>query len=337
MEKLRKNRRDFLRIIGILVGTALLVGIHLSLVFGAEIYPSERITYIVPVKAGGGFDLIARSMALYLPKYFKEVSKGAKGGDIVIKNVAEAGGARAYNNIFYARPDGYTIGDFNTAFVTDNITEKIEFDVSKYTFLARIGASERYIVVRKDGFKNWEEMIKAGKEKEVKWAASNFGRGYHVSSILLKEAAKLPIRLINFPGAAENVNALLRGDVQVAMLTEESSKPMLDAGEIRAIMVLSEKSEFPGVPTVAQLGFPELAETTKLQRFVIGPPNIPKEITNVLISCFKKVFSDKEFLAHAKRLNFPPNPIYGEDAERLAKNLFKYYEEKTPILKKYLE
>jgi tripartite-type tricarboxylate transporter receptor subunit TctC len=121
------------------------------------------------------------------------------------------------------------------------------------------------------------------------------------------------------------------------MLTEESSKPMLDAGEIRVIMVLSEKSEFPGVPTVGQLGFPELAETTKLQRFVIGPPNIPKEITNVLISCFKKVFSDKEFLAHAKRLNFPPNPIYGEDAERLAKNLFKYYEEKTPILKKYLE
>ena len=112
---------------------------------------------------------------------------------------------------------------------------------------------------------------------------------------------------------------------------------MLDAGEIRAIMVLSEKSEFPGVPTVVQLGFPELAETTKLQRFVIGPPNIPKETGNVLISSFRKVFTDKEFLAHAKRLNFSPDPIYGEDAERLAKNLFKYYEEKTPILKKYLE
>ena len=337
MEKLRQKRRDFLTVLGILVGGALLIGIHVPLVFGAEIYPAQKITYIVPVKAGGGFDLIARSMALYLPKYFKEVSEGAKGGDIVIKNVAEAGGARAYNNIFYARPDGYTIGDFNTAFVTDNITEKIEYDISRYTFLSRIGASERYIVVRKDGFKNWEEMIKAGKEKEVKWAASNFGRGYHVASILLKEAAKLPVRLINFPGAVENVNALLRGDVQVAMLTQESAKPMLDAGEIRVIMVLSEKSEFPGVPTVGQLGFPELAETTKLQRFVIGPPNIPKEVTNVLISSFKKVFSDKEFLTYAKRLNFPPNPIYGEEAERLAKDLFKYYDEKTPILRKYLQ
>ncbi len=337
MENMRQKRSNFVKLFGMVVGAALLGGIQLPLVSGAEIYPSEKITYIVPVKAGGGFDLIARSVAMYLPKYFKEVSKGGKGGEIVIKNVAEAGGARAYNNIFYAKPNGYTIGDFNTAFITDNITEKIEFDISKYTFLARTGASERYMVVRKDGFKNWEEMIKAGKEKEVKWAASNFGRGYHVACILLKEAGKLPVRLINFPGAAENVNALLRGDVQVAMLTEESAKPMLDAGEIRVIMVLSEKSEFPGVPTVAQLGFPELAETTKLQRFVIGPPNIPKEVTNVLISCFKKVFSDKEFLAHAKRLNFSPNPIYGEDAERLAKNLFKYIEEKTPILKKYLQ
>jgi len=337
MERFKHRRRDFLRVFGILVGISLLSGIHLPLVFAKEIYPAERITWIVPVKAGGGFDLIARSVAPYLEKYLKELSKGAKGGEMVIKNVAEAGGRRAYSNIFHAKPDGYTIGDFNAAFITDNITSKIEFDISKYTFLARIGASERYIVVRKDGFKSWEEMMKAGKEKEVKWAASNFGRGYHVACILLKEAAKVPARLINFPGAAENANALLRGDVQVAMLTEESAKAMLDAGEFRVIMVLSEKSEFPGVPTVVQLGYPELAESTKLHRFVIAPPNLPKEIADVLISGLKKVFSDKEFLAHVKKLNFAPNPLYGEDSENLAKNIFKYYEDKTPILKKYLE
>lgn len=337
MGTIKPGRREFLKLLGVGGGAALLGGVHLPLVFAKDIYPADRITWIVPVKAGGGFDLIARSIVLYLDKYLKELSKGAKGVEVVIKNVTEAGGRRAYNNIFYAKPDGYTIGDFNTAFVTDNITDKIEFDVSKYTFLVRMGASERYMVVRKDGFKSWEEMIKAGKEKEVKWAASNFGRGYHVACILLKEAGKLPVRLINFPGAAENVNALLRGDVQVAMLTEESSKPMLDAGEIRVIMVLSEKSEFPGVPTVVQLGYPELAETTKLQRFVIAPPNLPKEIAYVLISGFKKVFADKEFLAQAQKLNFPPDPIYGEDAERLAKKLFKYYDEKTPILKKYLQ
>lgn len=337
MERFRQERRDFLKLLVVVIVLAFLVAIRVPMIFAKEVFPAERVTYIVPVKAGGGFDLIARSMAPYLEKYLKELSKGAKGGEIVIKNLAEAGGRRAYSNIFHAKPDGYTIGDFNAAFITDNITSKIEFDISKYTFLARIGASERYMVVRKDGFKSWEEMMKAGKEKEVKWAASNFGRGYHVACILLKEAAKVPARLINFPGAAENANALLRGDVQVAMLTEESAKVMLDAGEFRVIMVLSNKSEFPGVPTVVQLGFPELVETTKLHRFLIAPPNLPKEIANILISVFKKVFSDKEFLAHAKKFNFSPDPLYGEDSENLAKNIFKYYEDKTPILKKYLE
>ena len=44
----------------------------------------------------------------------------------------------------------------------------------------------------------------------------------------------------------------------------------------------------------------------------------------------------REFLAQAARVDFDPDPLYGSDAERLAKKLFKYYDDKTPILKKYL-
>jgi len=302
-----------------------------------EVYPADRIMWIVPVKAGGGFDLIARSITPYLQKSLKGSLTGAKGGEVVLKNVAEAGGRRAYDTIFHAKPNGYTIGDFNTAFITDNITDKIEFDCSKYTYLVRMGSSARVIAVNKKGFKSWSDMLKAGREKELKMAASNFGRGYHVACILLKEAAKLPVRLINFPGAAENANALLRGDVDLAMLTEESAKPMVDAGEFRVLTVMSEVSEYPGAPTIGELGYPELSEPTKLQRFVIAPPKVPKEVAETLISGFKRAFGDKECLAQLGKLGFKPDPLYGEDAERLAQKLFKYYDDMTPMLKKYLQ
>ena len=120
------------------------------------------------------------------------------------------------------------------------------------------------------------------------------------------------------------------------MLTEESSKAMIDAGEFRALAVLDSTSQYPGVPSIAQLGYPELAEPTKLQRFVVGPPNLSKEIKDALTANFKKVFSDKECLASLKKLEFEPAPIYGAEAEKLAKKLFNYYDEYTPLLKKYL-
>jgi len=336
-EGFQQERRDFLRLMGIGGMTVLAGGTGLPMAWAKEAaYPSERITWIVPVKAGGGFDLIARTIAMNLGKQFKEVSKGAKGGDVVTRNMTEAGGAKAYSTIFHAKPDGYTIGDFNTAFITDNITGKPDFDCKKYTFLLLTGSSVRLVVSNKNGFKNWEEMVKAAREKEIKMAASNFGRGYHVACILLKEATKIPMKLVNFPGAAENANALLRGDVNVAMLTEESSRAMIEAGEFRVLAVLDETSDYPGAPSIAQLGYPDLAEPTKLQRFVIGPPNIPKEVKDPLVANFKKVFNDKECLAQLKKLEFAPAPLYGADAEKLAKKLFNYYDEYTPLLKKYL-
>ena len=207
MEIFKQSRRDFFKLLSIVFGATSLCGIRALLAAAKEVYPAERITWIVPFKAGGGFDLIARSVAPYLTKYLRELSKEARGGEIVIKNVPEAGGARAYNNILQAKPNGYTIGDFNSGFFIENVISGHKIDCTKYTYLLRTGVSSRLIVVHTKGFKNWDEMMKAGKEKELKWAAGNFGGGAHVACILVKDTAKVPARLINFPGTAENANA----------------------------------------------------------------------------------------------------------------------------------
>jgi len=102
------------------------------------------------------------------------------------------------------------------------------------------------------------------------------------------------------------------------------------------LATLAENSKYPGVPSIAQLGYPELADPLTMTYLIIGPPNLPKEITDILIPAFKKVFNDKEFLNQAKKIDFEPDPLYGEDAERLSKKLFKYYDEKMPIVRRYL-
>jgi tripartite-type tricarboxylate transporter receptor subunit TctC len=336
MDNFTKERREFLKILGVGSGAALLSGLPAPYGLAKDIYPARNISWIIPVKPGGGMDLVARTIMAYLPDAFREVVKDAKISGVVAKNVPEAGGRRAYSNIFNAKPDGYTIGDFNSAFVTDSIVDTIDFDYTRYTFLVRTGAAERAIVARKNTFKSWDELMKAGKIKELKLAASNFGRGYHVACILLKEATKLPARLINFPGASENMNALVRGDVDIAMLTEESIKPMVDAGEFKLLLWIGDRCPYPGVPNVKDIGYPDLSEPLKLQRLVIGPPNMPKATKDVLIAAFKRVLNNKAFLEKAKNINFGVEPLYGADAEVLAKKLFRYYNDQTPLLKKFL-
>ena len=133
------------------------------------------------------------------------------------------------------------------------------------------------------------------------------------------------------------MNALLRGDVNMAIATTEGITGLIESGEVRVLTVLSDTSPYPGVSSIAQLGYPELANPLKLHRLVIGPPNLPKEICDTYTETFKRIFSDKDFLAQAKKVDFDPDPLYGADAEQLAKKFFAYYDEKAPILKKYLK
>jgi len=328
-------RRDFLRFLGIGGGAIFLNGVHLPLSFAAAVYPAEKIRWIVPTKAGGGYDLIARSIAPHLGKYLKEI-KGAQGGEIKIENITQAGGKKAYQTIYNAKSDGYTFGDFNTGSYCETMFTKSDIDYRKFSYVLRTGVSARILVTNRNGFKSWDEMMKAGKEKEVKWACGNYGGGGHISAILLKEAAKVPARLINFPGSAENANAILRGDVQMGIATEESGKALIEAGELRVLAVLSDKSSYPGAPSLTQLGYPDLAEATLLHRMIVAPPNIPREIIDTLTSAFKKTLSDKEFLTQAKLIDFDPDPLYGAQAELLVKKIFKYYDDNASILKKYL-
>lgn len=332
------TRRNFLKILGISAGT-LAIGPQ-SLVtpgFAAAIYPAERITCLVPNAPGGGYDMIARGVAPYLTRYFKEVAPGAKGGQVIIKNEPGAAGRKAFDMLYRAKPDGYTFGALDSAFATEALTSELGFDLNKFTYLLQFNDTTRIVIVKKNGFANWDEMMKAAKAKELKWGIAQFGRATHVDSIIIKEAFDIPAKLIPFGGTAGMMAALIRGDVQMATGSDDSAKPLLASGDIRVLADFTGKGGYPGVPTSKDLGRPDLAEKVSGHRFFIAPPNMPKEISNTMIAAFKKALKDPEFLAWAKKIDLPVSPLYGDEADRMAKRIFKYYlVDLKPLLTKYL-
>ena len=312
-----------------------LVG-NVSSSFAKEIYPADKINWIVPYKPGGGFDLVARGVSPYVTQYLREIARGAKGGGIVLKNEPAAQGQKAYNMVYNAKPDGYTIGGFDIGFVTETLLNKLDFDIEKYTFLLRAMSTTRVIVTRKNGFGNWDEMVKSAKTKELKWGTGSYMKSTQIESIIIAERVGITPRYIPWGGTAECMNALMRGDVQASLVSEDSVKGLIDSGEIKVLAVIAATSKYPGIPTIKELGYPDLIEKMGAHRFVIAPPNLSKEIKTILIAAFKKAFTDQDFQGWAKKIDIPLNPLYGDQAEAEAKRMFKYYQNDVkPIVMKY--
>jgi tripartite-type tricarboxylate transporter receptor subunit TctC len=256
---------------------------------------------------------------------------------VIIKNVTAAAGKKCLDMLNNAKPDGYTFGALDSSFATESLMSELEFDLNKFTYLLQFNDTTRIVVVRKDGFANWNEMMVAARAKELKWGIAQFGRATHVDSIIIREAFGIPARLIPFGGTAGMMAALIRGDVQMATGSDDSAKPLIVSGEIRVLADFTAKGGYPGVPTSADLGRPDLIEKVSGHRFFIGPPNMPKRISNIMIAAFKKSLQDPAFLAWAKRIDLQVNPIYGDEADKMAKRIFKYYTvEMKPLLTKYL-
>ncbi len=302
-----------------------------------ETYPSEKINWLVPYKAGGGFDLVARGIAPYLSEYLQKGSPGAKGGNVVMRNEPASGGRKAYSLLYNAKPDGYTIGAFDVGFISETLLQDVGFDISKFTFMVRAMKTDRIIVTSKNGFASWEEMVKTARSRPLKWGTGAYLQSTQLDSIVLTERMNIPARFIPWAGGtSECMSALMRGDIQVALVSDDSVKSLLDSGEIKPLAVISEVSKYPGVPSIKELGQPDLAEKLGNQRFVVGPPGLPKDIRNAIVTAYKKVMGDPRFLSYAKKLDIEFHPLYGDDAEKTFKIINQYYhKDMKPLMIKY--
>jgi tripartite-type tricarboxylate transporter receptor subunit TctC len=330
------TRRAFLKISGLSVG-ALAAGTFTNTAFGSakpakERYPSERIACVVPNAPGGGYDIIARAIGPYLTKHLRLLTPGATGGDIVVRNEERKG----YRILATGKPDGYMIGMMDTTPYIDTLLGTADVDFTKYTFLQSIVSTTKIIVAGKKGFGSWNEVMDAMKKETVRMGVGFFGRANHVGGIIANEKMRTKFKLIPFRGTAESVGALMRGDVHVVLVSEDSAKALIDAKEIKVLLSFSDHTDYPGAVNVKELGFPDLTDEVSSHRFIIAPPNLEAEPKRLLLAALNKACDDPKFIAWAKMANYPLKRMYGPDAEKFFLKFVKFYQEMLPVLKRDL-
>ncbi|MGH8669027.1 MAG: tripartite tricarboxylate transporter substrate binding protein [Burkholderiales bacterium] len=272
----------------------------LSAVCPAADFPQKNIEFIIPFGPGGGFDRTVRAIAPFMEKQF--------GGRISVlpRNVPGAGGKKGMATLYRARPDGYTISIANIpgAAIPGLTGEPVEYDIDKLTWIARLATEEYVLAVQaKSAIRSLEDLRKLG--RPVKMPSTDFGSTAYAGMAIFGEMLKFPIQhLTGYKGTNDYIVAVVRGDGDATTGPVSTMQKFIQSGDMRALFTTEEKSTLNGVPTIAELGHPELTGLG-VDRFVVGPPGLPPAITKALSDAMAKAVQDPELQAIAQKSNQP--------------------------------
>lgn len=291
-------------------------------------YPSDDIDFIVGYSAGGGTDVMARTIGTYLEMYLGEESS------VVVKNVPGAGGLIGFTQTAKAEPDGYTIGTFNLPGVMARTHDrKTHYDVDSFTYLANIVNDPNVIVVNKSSeINSLNDLVNKAKDSQNSFtvALSTLGGDDQFSMIYLSKKEGISFSYIPFKGTAPARTALMGGHVDVAAMNLSEVIGFED--EIKVLAVTSEERSTlaPNIPTAKEQGYDFVMGS---MRGIVGPANLPEDIKTKLIEALTKTYENPEFKNAMEDQGAPLHFVAGEEFEKTAKEQNEFAQsiwEETP-------
>ncbi len=264
-----------------------------------EKWPEKPVELINPFGAGGAADIQARKLA--------EIISRDLGQPLIVRNVTGAGGAIAYNEVYRAKPDGYTMIWYSGAINTLAARKQIKFDYQAFEHIAGVGIETIAISVNKTApWKDFKEFIQYIKQNPGKVTIGNSGIGSvtHMVPVLL--ASKLNTQVIHVPfGTGLAVAALMGGKIDASSQHPAEILSQVKAGEVRVLAVSSEKriNIWPEVPTMKESGVEVVFDQW---RGFAAPKGTPKFIIEKMAAIVKKAVESKEWIDFASSVGTTP-------------------------------
>jgi tripartite-type tricarboxylate transporter receptor subunit TctC len=286
---------------------------------GAGFYKGKTVTYIVATAAGGGYDAYGRLVADFMQKHLP-------GSTFVVRNMPGAGHIIGANAIYNARPDGLTIGTFNTGLIYSQLVRRqgIKFDLTKMSWIGKAASEPRIFVIHSGSpIKSFKDLREA--KGPVNFATSGVGSASFVETKILADALNLPIKIIAGYSGAEDMMAMRRNEITGIIGSRSSFEEFVKNGYGRYIAQIGGGEK--DVPQLASLvtdadgkALVALIQSQgEIARLTAGPPGIPAERLQTLRAAYRKALDDPELQARAEKLGRPVEPAVGEEVEKLVR------------------
>jgi tripartite-type tricarboxylate transporter receptor subunit TctC len=222
-----------------------------------ERYPSRTIRIVVPFPAGATTDMLARLFAQRLSE--------TMGQSVVVENVGGGGGSIGADQVAKAAPDGYTLLFGNITFSTTTSSllyaKRARHDFDDFVPVS-VGAYVPLLLLAHPSVpaNDLKEFVTYAKETTTPLFYGSTGPGsiLHLMGEVLKRDTGIKMDHVPFRGAAPLVTELLSGRIQFGGDQLSSSLERVRTGQLKALAVATKSAALPNVPTVRELGFPNL-------------------------------------------------------------------------------
>ena len=241
---------------------------------GTHSLPNKPLRYIVPVAAGGGSDLVGRTVC--------ERWARVLGQSIVVENLGGGGGVIASQATARAVPDGLTLMQgYVSTHGTAPATRRLPYDpIKDFTPIGMIGGTPNVLVVNSNlpisdlkGFLAYLQRNPA----RLSYGSAGVGSLTQMVMELFKQQTKTFMLHVPYRGIAPAFNDLLGGQTQAMFPGLAAAMPHIRSGRIRPLATTGAQRHpnLPDVPTLVESGFKGF---DAVQWYgVVGPAGIPAD------------------------------------------------------------
>ncbi len=287
-----------------------------------DFYKGKVITFLVGSGEGGSFGVYGQVLAQHMSKHIPGQPK------IIVKYYGgQSGGLTLANQMQSATtPDGLTFAMTQQTIVPNQLInpDYAQYDARTWIWIGNMAPIRNMLALYHTAK---AQSVDEAKQNEVIVGATGPSSPTYILPDLLNKFLGTKFKIITgYKGTADLNLAMMRGEIQGRggswLSVIQAAPEMIEKKEIKPIVfaALSRDPASPDTPTLPELmkdpAQKQAAEFVSSEsdygRAVFLPPRTPQDRVDILRKAFDATMKDAEFLAEAKRLQMPIEPISPE-------------------------
>ena len=256
-------------------------------------WPEKDVHIIYYTRPGSGGDTFLRRMA-------EAIKPHMNGHNIVIDNIIDPSGARAWSQAQRAPKDGYTLSCLSTTVVTSDLIGHSPVHYRDFDYICALGNDPQYIFCRKDmPFNTLPELIEYARKNpgKLNWGTAAPTSASTICSVEIIRRSNIDVNRIVFNTGSDTLVNILGGFCDIGVGEYMDMRPQVEAGNLKLIALLAKQRNELNVPTTVEHGLQVVFDRA---RGMAAPKGTDPELVARMADVFKKAYESDKFLKFLK-------------------------------------
>ena len=261
----------------------------------AQNYPEKPITIVVPFAAGGPTDKVARDLA--------EAIRKPLGGQVIIENVAGAGGTLGHTKVAKAGADGYTLLLAHVAMATaPALYRKLQYDaLNDFEYLGLVNEVPMTLIARPTmpaaNYADLAKWLDANKGK-INLANAGLGSASHLCGLLFQQSTKIDMTTVPYKGTGPAMTDLIGGQVDLMCDQTTNTTTQIEGKKVKAFAVTTNQRltmpSLKDLPTLQESGLKDF--NVSVWHGLYAPKGTPAAVLTRINEALQVAVKDPDFI-----------------------------------------